>query len=109
MAIHWRLKTYLATKHGIFRPTEFQKLIVKKTGVLISLQNLCNYLNEKPKTLRLKTIELICSGLECELVDFCEIKPVEMKKNPEAIRKLAYHNTPTSKRAVTDFPDPGEY
>jgi len=109
MAIHWRLKTYLATKHGIFRATELQKLIVNKTGVLISLQNLCNYLNTKPKTLRLKTIELICSSLECELTDFCEIKPMEINKNPQAVRKLAFHNTPQSKRAVTAFPDPGEY
>ena len=59
MAVHWRLKTHLATKHGIYGATAFQRLIVKKTGVLISLQNLCNYLEKKPKMIPLQTMELL--------------------------------------------------
>jgi hypothetical protein len=30
MAISWKLKTYVSTKHGIFSATALQKLIVKK-------------------------------------------------------------------------------
>ena len=106
MAVHWRLKTYLANQ-GIFSATELQKKIVDKTGVLISIQNLCNYLNHKPKLLRLQTVELICSALECELQNFCEVKG-GVKKLSE-IKKLAFGNTPHSKRAVKQFPDPKEY
>lgn len=107
MAISWRLKTYLATKHGIYQATSLQKRIVKKTGVLISAQNLCNYLNNKPKSIRLKTVELIVTALECELSDFLEIKPSETAVGDT--RKLSYQNTPLSKRAISQFPDPKNY
>lgn len=106
MAIHWRLKTYLATKHGIYRINTFQKLIVKKTGVLISQQNLCQYM-KAPKTLRLTTIEILCSALECELSDFCTVAPGSMK--PDKPRKLSFQNTPLSKRAARNFPNPTDY
>lgn len=106
MAIHWRLKTYLATKHGIYRISLLQKLIVKKTGVLISAQNLSQYL-KAPKTLRLTTIEILCSALECELNDFCTVAPASMK--PEKVRKLSFQNTPLSKRATKHFPNPADY
>jgi len=107
MAIHWRLKSYLSEKHCIYRPTQLQKLIIKKTGVQISLRNLCNYLDHKPKTLRLQTFEIVCSALECELHDFCEVKPA--KQDPSKMKKLSYQNTPHSKRATRSFPDPKDY
>ncbi|MGE4232042.1 MAG: helix-turn-helix domain-containing protein [Bacteriovoracia bacterium] len=108
MAIRWRLRTYIATKHGIFRATDLQRRIAKKTGVLISLQNLCNYLNDKPKALRLETIEIICSALECELKEFCEIEPTKFKTGET--RKLSFKNTPHSKKLKTKtFPDPDDY
>lgn len=105
--ICYRLKTYLATSHGIFDATSLQQRIVKKTGVLISIQNLCNYLNQKPKSIRLKTLELLVTSLECKLSDFLEIKPSEIAVG-ETI-KLSYQNTPLSKRAVHQFPDPKNY
>ncbi len=107
MAISWRLKTYLATKHGIYLATSLQKRIVKKTGVLISTQNLCNYINAKPKSIRLKTVELIVTALECELSDFLDIKPAQIPVGET--KKLSYQNTPLTKRAVSQFPDPKNY
>lgn len=107
MAISWRLKTYLATKHGIYHATSLQKRIVKKTGVLISAANLRNYLNRKPKSIRLKTLELIVTSLDCELCDFFEIKPAEIAVGET--KKLSYQNTPLSKRAKDQFPDPKNY
>lgn len=110
MAILWRLKTYLANKHGIFGAVKFQKKIVKETGVLISVQNLCNYLENKPKSIRLKTIEIICSALDCEMQDFCEVKPKpQVIKQNEEPQKLSYQNTPHNKRAVKQFPNPKDY
>ena len=107
MAIHWRLKTYLATAHGIYHATTLQKRIVKRTGVLISVQNVRGYMNQKPKSIRLKTLELIVTALECRMSDFLEIKPAEISIGET--RKLSYQNTPFAKRAASQFPDPKNY
>jgi DNA-binding Xre family transcriptional regulator len=111
MAVHWRLKSFLATKYGIYGAVALQKRVATKTKVLISVQNLCNYLEKKPKSIRLETIELLCTALECELHDFCEVKlSAAIQKNKEStVKKLSYQNTPHSKRAVTSFPNPEDY
>jgi DNA-binding Xre family transcriptional regulator len=108
VAISWRLKTYLATRHGIYGAVSLQQRVVKKTGVLISVQNLCNFLEKKPKMIRLQTIEILVTALECKLEDFCKITPTELK-NPSSPRKLSYQNTPLSKRGMKSFPDPEDY
>ncbi|MBI3535673.1 MAG: helix-turn-helix transcriptional regulator [Deltaproteobacteria bacterium] len=112
MAIHWRLKTYLATQHGIYRATQLQKLIAKKTGILISLQNLCNYLKEKPKAIKFKTLEILCTALECEFKEFLEVIPsqnIKDQKNQQEVKKLSWKNCPLSKRGIKNFPDPINY
>lgn len=107
MAISWRLKTFLATKHGIYSATELQKKIIKTTGTIISLQNLCKYMRSKPNKLPLKTMELLCSTLNCNLYDFCNVSPKNYKNI--TTKKLSYKNTPNSKRAVHSFPNPRDY
>lgn len=108
MAINWKLRTYLTTKHSIYSVTEFKKLIVKKTGIVISLQNLTNIVNKKPMQIRLETIEIICSALNCNLNDFLEVKP-KIFKNTEETKKLSYKNTPNCKKGIKKFPDPKDY
>lgn len=107
MAINWRLKTYLSTQHGIFSATVLQKQIIKATGTIISIPNLCRYINKKPQKLPLKTMELVCTTLNCNLSDFCEIGPA--KSNAKSTKKLSYKNTPNSKKAVNNFPRPKDY
>jgi len=107
MTISWRLKNYLAVHHQIYSVTEFQKLIVKKTGVKISLTNLCKYVNDRPKLMRTETVEILCSALECNLNKFLSISPKKM--DPGKKRKLSYKNTPRSKVAVKEFPGPEDY
>jgi len=107
MAIHWRLKTYLAQYHSIYKVKELQEKIRKNTGVIISVQNLSKYLNQQPKAIRLATVQIICSALNCKLDRFCTVTPSE--KRAEKERKLAYQNTPISKRGVTSCPDPVDY
>ena len=51
--IRWNFKSYIFEKHQIYSVTELQKLIVKKTGVVISLAQLCKFVNQKPSMLRL--------------------------------------------------------
>jgi DNA-binding Xre family transcriptional regulator len=94
MSIKWNLKKYIAEKHSIYSATELKKIITKKTGIIISLQNICNYLNATPKMIRPETIEIICSALSCELNDFCRITPSDRKKKEN--EKLSYQSTPLS-------------
>jgi DNA-binding Xre family transcriptional regulator len=109
MAISWRLKTFLSSQRNIRTAIELQKRVAKKTGILISVQNLCLLMNKKPCSLKLKTMELICTALECNLSDFCEIKPAEIKSSKSAVKKLSYQNTPFAKRAQKRFPEPKDY
>lgn len=107
MPIQWNLKNYLSKKHGIYSATELKKAITVKTGVVISLQNLCNHLNSTPTMIRLATIEIICSALNCKLDAFCQITPGEKKKKDN--EKLSYKNTPLAKRGIHQFPNPADY
>ena len=107
MAVKWSLKLYLARKHQIYTVTEFQKRIVKKTGIVISVANLCKVVNRTPKMIRLETAEILCSALGCELSSFLTIEPRTM--NPSKTKKLSFKNTPKTKIAVSAFPNPSDY
>ena len=110
MAIHWRLKTYLANHHGIYSAVALQKKITEATGIIISAQNLRSYLNQVPKVIPLKTIELICTALQCDLASFCEVKAKPHCRGKIQPKKLSFHNTPLKKRVSGDlFPDPIVY
>jgi DNA-binding Xre family transcriptional regulator len=108
MSIHWKLKTLLSQKYSIYSATVFQKKIIKSTGIIISLPNICKLLNNKPKVIKLETMEIICSTLNCGLQDFVEVRPRKYK-NTDNIKKLSFKNTPHSKRAVSNFPCPKDY
>jgi len=105
--IQWKLKSALAKKHQLYTVTDLQKLIVKKTGVVISVANLCKVVNQRPRMIRLETMEIICSALECELSTFLKIGPKGFKAS--TTRKLSFKNTPKSKIAVKSFPEPKDY
>lgn len=106
MAITWKLKT-LASSKGIYRAKDLQRKITQKTGVVVSLQNICNLFKDKPKGVKLKTIEIICTTLDCRMSDFCDITPG--KYDATDVRKLSFRNTPQSVRGKADFPDPKDY
>lgn len=105
--IRWKLKSEMVEKHQIYSVTGLQKLIVKKTGVVISVANLCKYVNGQPKMIRLETIEIICTALECELSSILKVGPKAF--NPDKKTKLSFKNTPKSKIATKGFPEPGDY
>lgn len=105
--VKWKFKSYLAEKHQIYSATALQKRIVKKTGVAISVANLCKLVNGTPIMLRLSTVEVICSGLECELKDFLQVGPKAM--DPGRPRKLSFKNTPKAKIGTKSFPVPSDY
>ena len=107
MAIRWIFKQYLATKHQIYTPTGLKRRVVEKTGIVISITQLCNLVNGRPKQVRLETAEILCTALDCELSDFLSITPQKM--DPAKKKKLSYKNTPRSKIAIRAFPAPEDY
>ena len=107
MTIHWKFKKYLAREHNIYTVTELQKLIVKKTGYIISVANLCKYVNARPTMLRLETVEIICSALNCKLSHLVSVGPKNFKNTKR--KKLSYKNTPKEKIGIKSFPDPENY
>ncbi len=107
MAIKWNLKKYIKNEHSIDSARDLKILIKHKTGVCISLQNICNYLTKRPVMVRLETMEVLCTALECNLSNFLEVSP--SKKNKKEERKLSYKNTPHAKRGHNDFPNPDDY
>ncbi|MCK5537501.1 MAG: helix-turn-helix transcriptional regulator [Bacteroidales bacterium] len=109
MSTSWRLKSYIAQNHSIYTATDFQKKIIKKTGIIISLVQLSKILKKKPVLIRLETMEIICSALNCNLTQFMNIKPKKYKLIKGEEKKLSYKNTPHSQRGVHQFPDPQNY
>jgi DNA-binding Xre family transcriptional regulator len=107
MGIDWKLKAYLAESHGIYNIVGLRKRIEHKTGITISIMNLCKLVNQKPKMLRLETLEVLCSALDCNSDAFFKVKP--KKFNPDNKRKLSFKNTPLKLRAKKAFPDPADY
>ena len=106
MAIQWRLKTFIAER-GIYRAKDLQRKITRETGVIVSLQNICNLLKGNPQAVKLQTIEIICTALDCKMTDFCNVSP--KKFDASQIRKLSFTNTPHRARGKTSFPDPKDY
>lgn len=106
MSIHWTLKSLAASK-GLYKASAIQRVITEKTGVIISIQNICNLLGNKQQTIRLKTMEVICSALDCTLSDFCIVKPG--KFDCTKVRKLSFQTTPHAARGKSSFPDPKDY
>jgi DNA-binding Xre family transcriptional regulator len=107
MSVRWTLRSHLAGKEQIYRATDLRELIIKRTGVVISTQQLCNLLNEPPKMIRLSTIEILCSALNAKLSDFLEVTPRTLK--PDNKRKLSFKNTPKGKIGVKSFPQATNY
>jgi DNA-binding Xre family transcriptional regulator len=107
MAIRWTFKSFLALKHQIYSATDLQKRIVKETGIVISVSQLCKLVNRTPAMIRFETAEILTSALNCELSDFLAISAKKM--NPAQQKKLSYKNTPRSKIGVKAFPAPSDY
>lgn len=107
MAIHWKLKKFAYDKHGIIRLKDLQNQIAENAGIIISLQHLSDLLRGCPKSIKLSTMEILCTALNCSLSDLVVIEPG--KRKAKVTRKLSYQSTPLEKRGVKEFPDPSDY
>lgn len=107
MAIRWTFKHYLASQHQIYTSVALQKKVVEKTGIVISMAQLCKLTKRAQKMIRFETAEILCSALECKLSDFLTVTAKQM--NPTQQKKLSYKNTPLSKIGTRAFPVPANY
>ena len=107
MAIYWKLKRYVRDKHQLFRLKDLQHHITEKTGVVVSLQHLSDLVRGCPKSIRLQTMETLCSALNCNLNDIVSIEP--SKRKEKTPKKLSYNSTPLGKRGQNAFPNPSDY
>ena len=107
MAIHWKLKQYVRDKHGLFRLKDLRAHIEEKTGIIVSLQHLSDLAKGCPKSIRLRTMEILCSALDCTLHDLLTIGP--SKRKEKTVKKLSYQSTPLEKRGRDVFPNPADY
>lgn len=107
MAIHWKLKQYVRDKHSLFKLKDLQQHIEEKTSIVVSLQHLSDLVRGCPKSIRLQTMEILCSALNCTLNDLVTIEP--SKRKEKTTRKLSYQSTPLGKRGHDAFPNPSDY
>lgn len=75
MAFIWNLRRWLASEHNIYRPTELRTVLAERAGYHLTVQAVSTLMKERPRELRLRTIEAICQSLNCKLSDFCEVSP----------------------------------
>ena len=115
MPIIWKLKKWLALERDIYRPVELQTLLEEKAGVKLSLQALSSLINGQPSALRLQTIQALCNALDCQLSDFCEVRP-DSPTEQQKRRQMAgnepeqlYGGKKKAQPEKSIFPDPEQY
>jgi len=74
MPIKWKLRECLEER-GITSASQVSKLVRNRTGYVLSIQAVCDLLNEQPKMIRLETSEALCNAFHCCLNDFVEVVP----------------------------------
>src|SRR6266536_5298579 len=75
MPLVWNLRKWLAVNRDIYRPVDLQKLIAEKAGVHLSLQAVSALMQSTPSALRIATLEVLCTALECKASEFFDVLP----------------------------------
>jgi DNA-binding Xre family transcriptional regulator len=115
MPLVWNLRKWLAVNRDIYRPVDLQKLIAEKAGVHLSLQAVSALMKSHPSTLRIATLEVLCTALECKASEFFDVLPAgpleeksKLKVAGDAPTPLYGVREPESQQA-SPFPDPYQY
>ena len=81
MPIKWKLRECLEER-GITSASQVSKLVLNRTGYVLSTQAVCDLFNEQPKMIRLETSEALCNAFHCCLNDFVEVVPKRVYNSP---------------------------
>jgi DNA-binding Xre family transcriptional regulator len=115
MAIVWNLRKWLAVNRDIYRPSELQALLIRETGIQLSLQAISALLSNKPQALRMQTVQALCNALNCNLSDFCDVlpDPAEERRQRKTVNASAQLYGGKSKASSHEdesiFPDPKRF
>lgn len=97
MSFHWNLRRELLLRKNVHRSVDLQVLL-REHGLPLSLPSVCKLLKQPPEYLPLKTIQVICNALRCNLNDFCVMEP-----DPKG--RGSNRNEPSD----GEFPDPFQF
>jgi DNA-binding Xre family transcriptional regulator len=101
MPIKWKLRECLEER-GITSASQVSKLVLNRTGYVLSTQAVCDLFNEQPKMIRLETSEALCNAFHCCLNDFVEVVPKRVYNSPaNKPRVLKTDNTISETREGT--------
>jgi len=64
MSIEWNLRHVMA-KNNVWTGSELLRLMEDRAGYSISHASVSALLNEKPKLIRVETLDAICTALDC--------------------------------------------
>jgi DNA-binding Xre family transcriptional regulator len=81
MALRWKLRAYLETRHGIFRAADVSRLIQAATGYAITPEACAKLLDGEPRAFKVSTIQAICNTFYCRLNEILDCEP-EMDNRP---------------------------
>lgn len=72
----WNLR-WVAARRDIWRPTQLQAAFAE-VGFTPSLSKVAALWSNKPITVRLDDLDMICTALDCTVADLMEAEPVEL-------------------------------
>jgi DNA-binding Xre family transcriptional regulator len=82
MPINWNLKDWLRDARNVSSASEAKRIVWERTGYVLSTQAVCDLMHRDPKMIRLETVQAFCDAFYCQLSDFCEVRPIAVKRRP---------------------------
>jgi DNA-binding Xre family transcriptional regulator len=75
LPVQWTLRKWLAVNYDIYKSTELRTLLSEKAGYSLSKTAAAALLKKPPGALRIRTMQAICTALNCKLSDFFDVLP----------------------------------
>ncbi len=82
MPVNWNLKDWLRDARNVSSASEAKRIVWERTGYVLSTQAVCDLMQRGPKMIRLETVQAFCDAFYCRLSDFCEVRPIAVKRRP---------------------------
>ena len=82
MPVNWNLKDWLRDARNVSSASEAKRIVWERTGYVLSTQAVCDLMHRDPKMIRLETVQAFCDAFYCRLSDFCEVRPIAVKRRP---------------------------
>jgi hypothetical protein len=79
MSVKWILREVL-TQRGFTTASKISRIIQERTGYSISMQAVCDLLNDEPKMLRIETAQAFCDAFGLQVSEFFDIGPGPPRK-----------------------------